>query len=131
MVRWPVILLVGLGVGACGVFTSPNNGVMCTMEFRYGLAVYVKDSVTAAPAASGATLIARDGVWADTVSFAAGNASLDGLGLNTAGERAGTYTLTVRKAGYHDWVKSGVVVTADECHVHPVAVTALLVPSTP
>jgi len=101
------------------------------MEFRFGLSVYVKDSVTAAPAASGATLIARDGTWADTVSLPAGKAGLDGLGLNTAGERAGTYSLTVHKAGYHDWVKSGVVVTADVCHVHPVVVTALLVPSGP
>lgn len=128
MVRWPAVLL--LGVGACGFITSPDH-VVCTAEFRYGITVYVKDSVTLAPAASGATLIARDGAWADTVSYPADSANYDAAAMPTAGERAGIYSLTVRKPGYLDWVNPRVVVTADACHVHPVVVTALIAPATP
>lgn len=87
------------------------------------------DSVTAAPPAS-AVLIARSGSFVDSVgpvtpmSFRLNDPPL--LVLNTAGERAGTYNVTVRSQGYRDWARNGIVVTADDCHVIATAVTALL-----
>lgn len=51
---------------------------------------------------------------------------LDNQPLVGAGEREGTYTVTVRKAGFIDWERTNVVVTADGCHVRPVAVTGRL-----
>jgi len=48
--------------------------------------------------------------------------------LNTY-EREGTDTITVRRAGYATWTRTGVTVTRDECHVRPVTVTARLQPA--
>jgi hypothetical protein len=46
--------------------------------------------------------------------------------LTGAGEHAGIFRVTVRKPGYRDWVRSGVRVTRDACHVQPTTLTALL-----
>jgi hypothetical protein len=46
--------------------------------------------------------------------------------LSSAGERAGTYDLTIRSPGYRDWTRTGVEVTKDQCHVRPVTLTARL-----
>jgi hypothetical protein len=116
--------LFAVAFGACDALDSPP--VYCTNNFVWGLQVEVQDSVTSAPAASGAQVIARDGAYADTASYPPNRPDLDNLPLVAAGERAGTYTVTVRKAGFIDWERSNVVVTADECHVHPVALTARL-----
>lgn len=109
---------------ACSALTS-SEPVVCTDEYRYGLQVFVRDSVTNAAAASGAQLITVDQKGKrDTSGMAMGDLVLLG-----AGEHAGTFTVTVRKAGYHDWVRSHVVVTADRCHVNTTSLTALLQPS--
>lgn len=122
-----VILTALLATAGCDLLDSP--GVICTANFVFGLEVAVEDSSTDAPAASGAQLIAQDGVWTDTVGFPSGRPDLDALPLVSAGERPGTYTVTVRKAGFRDWQRTGVLVTADECHVHPVELTARLQPA--
>jgi len=103
-----------------------DSPIYCTANFVWGLQVSVQDSVTGAPAASGAELIAREGAYADTSRFPANRPDLDDLPLVGAGERAGTYTVTVRKAGFVDWERDGIVVTADECHVRPVHLSARL-----
>lgn len=120
-------VLLGLSVlafGACDALDS--RPVYCTENFVWGLQVSVQDSATGAPSASGAQLIARDGVYADTSSFPPNRPDLDDQPLVGAGEREGTYMVTVRKAGFLDWERTNVVVTADECHVRPVALTARL-----
>ncbi len=117
-----------LSVAGCDLLDD-NTGLACTANFVFGLEVAVQDSSTGAPAASGAQLIAQDGAWADTVAFPSNRPDLDAQPLVSAGERPGTYTVTVRKAGFRDWQRSGVVVTADECHVHPVDLTARLQPA--
>lgn len=105
---------------------------VCTADFRFGLAVYVKDSSTGAWAASGARLLTDlAGTPVDTAqsfptAFPAGQPSLDSMPLLGAGERAGVYRVTVRKAGYADWLRAGVRVTEDECHVRPTTLTAQL-----
>ena len=119
-----LLALVTFVLGACDALDSPP--VYCTDNFVWGLQVQVEDSITSAPSASGAQLIARDGAYADTASYAPNRPDLDDLPLVAAGERAGTYTVTVRKSGFLDWERSNVVVTADECHVRPVALTARL-----
>jgi hypothetical protein len=122
----PLLLLplLTFALGACDAFDSPP--VFCTDNFVWGIQVEVQDSVTSAPSASGAEVIARDGAYADTASYPPNRPDLDDLPLVGAGERAGTYTVTVRKSGFLDWERSDVVVTADECHVRPVALTARL-----
>jgi hypothetical protein len=114
--------------------TDRLEPIVCTTEFRYGLAVFVRDSLTDAPIAAGArlrTFIA--GVAVDSSSdwpnaFPPNDPFYDDQALGGAGERAGTYRLVVQRAGYRDWVREGVVVTADECHVIPVTLTARMLP---
>jgi hypothetical protein len=127
MPRTLCALLAGAALGllgACDLVDSRD--VICTGVFVSGLRVTVQDSVSGAAAASGAQLIAQDGAYADTASYPPNRPDLDAEPLQSAGERPGTYTVTVRIAGFLDWVRSGIVVTADECHVRPVALTARL-----
>jgi hypothetical protein len=109
--------------------TAPagGGGTICTAIFAFGLSVTVADSVTGAPAAAGTTVVASQGSYADSVIVPATASNSASLGL--AGERAGTYLVTVRKSGYKTWTKSGIVVTKDECHVKGVAVTAKIQPA--
>jgi hypothetical protein len=114
-------------LSACG---SPLSGVRgCTDDFRFGLNVTVVDSVTNAPPAS-AVLIARSAAFVDSVGPQAPMQFVQNgppvLLLSSAGEKPGTYDLTVRSPGYQDWIRTGVEVTADECHVVPVKLTARL-----
>lgn len=110
----------------CQPLTSSRN---CTLDFRYGLNVTIVDSATGGPPTS-AVLIARSGAFVDSVGPGTPMpVTLGGppvLLLSTAGERPGTYDVTVRAQGYRDWARTGIRVTADECHVEPVAVTAHL-----
>ena len=114
-----------VALGACSPGVSLP--VACTDDLRFGLNVTVVDSLTNTPPPS-ATLIARTTAAVDSVGprspFLTGQGAV--LILSAAPERPGTYALTVRAAGYRDWMRTGVQVTADECHVHPVALTARL-----
>jgi hypothetical protein len=119
------LALLGLAAIACDLTDSK---VVCTAHIEPGLHVAVQDSLTGAPAASGARLIARDGTYADTASFPAGRADLDGQVLHAADERPGVYSVTVEKDGYLTWERTGVVVVMDDydCHVVPAHLVALL-----
>ena len=118
-----------LGALALGGCTSVSFPGACTADFRYGLNVTVVDSLTGGPPAS-ATLIARDGAHVDSIGpqapFLNGPQGPAVLLLSAAGERAGTYDVTVRASGYREWTQADVRVTADECHVRGVEITARL-----
>lgn len=122
LVAWCSTLI---GLAACSASTAP----VCTQEFRPGLAVYVNDSLTKAGSASGASLVVRDGNYKDSVAAPGARPDLNTFPLFAAGERAGTYQVTVTKTGYAAWVKSDVRVTANQCHVNTVTLTALLQPT--
>lgn len=117
------IVLVG---AAC---SNPYEQAICTDDFRYGLLVYAQDSVTGAAIASGATLVARDGDFEDTFTHPAGRPDLDARPLVSAGERAGTYQVTVTKPGYAPWTRNNVTVTRNVCHVDRTELTARLQPA--
>lgn len=118
-----------LGALALGGCTSLSLPGACTADFRYGLTITVVDSLTGAPPSS-ATLIARDWAHVDSVGpqapLPSGPQGPAVLILSAAGERSGTYDLTVRAAGYQAWTKADVHVSEDECHVQGVALTARL-----
>jgi hypothetical protein len=120
-VGWYSILIAAV---ACAGSTSP----VCTQEFRPGLAVYVKDSVTRAGVASGASLVVREGSYKDSVA-GLNSPDQDNSPLYAAGERSGTYQVTVSKPGYAAWLQSNVRVTSNVCHVNTVTLTALLQPA--
>ena len=115
-------------LGACRFPFAPIDRV-CTAELRFGVVVRVTDSVTARPAASGSTLVIREGTYVDSMSIPAARPDLDELTFGGAGERAGTYTVTVTKSGYRPWTRTGVRVTKGECHVNQVQLEARLQPA--
>ena len=119
--RIPLALSV-LAVAGCGLISAPN----CTLTFDPAVEVVVQDSVSGAMIASGAQLIAREGTYADSMSLPANRADLDSKSLSAANERAGTYTVTVRKPGYREWTRSNVQVEQEVCHVRTVRLTALM-----
>ena len=103
---------------SCAVIVGP----VCKHEVRWpALSVEVTDSITSAPLASGARVIASDGAFADT-AIGEGSDSARSLAL----DRAGTYTVTVDREGYAPWSRHGVHVTGDDCHVHTVKIFARL-----
>jgi hypothetical protein len=97
---------------------------ICTALYAYGLTVTTLDAATGDFLPVTPSGIARDGTWQDT---------MDVLGnrLMGAGERAGTYDIAVTAPGYARWDTTGITVTADECHVHGVGLTARLTPDDP
>jgi hypothetical protein len=101
-----------LCAAGCGDTTGPG---ICTAQYVYGLNVEVRDALSHEPAAAGAMITASDGAYVDTLRVMP-----DGLLALGAGERAGVYTLTIRKPGYQVWESIGIRVDRDRCHVHPV-----------
>lgn len=120
--RESLLSVLALAVSGCSI-VAPKS---CTTSFVYGLAIVVKDSISTAGIASGATALARDGTFVDSVSVPANRPVLDSEALLLAGQRGGTYTVTVRKSGYHDWTRLNVQVATGPCHPLPVTLTALL-----
>lgn len=123
-----VLILVAAAMRNC----VTDNPVVCTDIFKFGLNITVVDSATADPPTE-ATLLATSGTFTDSVGPRAPFQSVANgplvLVLSTAGERAGIYSVTVRSPGYRDWTRTGIRVTANECHVNPVNLTARLQPN--
>lgn len=105
--------LLAAPLGACEGFTA------CTDEARPALDVTVTSAATGAPLV--ATVVVRDGAFADSMSTA-------GPYFYSLLERAGTYDVTVRAAGYATWTRPDVRVTKDQCHVKTAHLDARLTP---
>ncbi len=95
--------------------------VVCTTVFVYGLNVRLTDSESGQPI-TGATLILTDGDYTETM-METGDGQYVG-----AGERAGTYELTITADSYATETRGMIVITADECHVQPVNLDIELTP---
>ena len=100
------ILLIA---ASCSGSSDPLPSPICTADFRYGLEVYVNDSLTSAHIASGASLVARDGTFKDSVALPAARPEVDPFPLKSAGERAGTYDITVTRPGYQAWTRGSIL----------------------
>ncbi len=125
----PILVLLGLLGSGCTLLSE--NDRACTLILAHGLNVTVRDSVTGIAAGRGAIVGARDGAYSELLQFLGEVIPSDSLTFLGAPERAGTYLITVTKAGYLTWVRTGVQVVSDECHVHPVTVDVRLQPSSP
>ena len=92
----------------------PIDGVPCTQLYAYGLTVRLSDAATGEPIA-GATLVLSDGSYVETMQEL--SADFDPGAYVGAGERPGTYTLTVQADGYQSTVIEDIGILADICHV--------------
>lgn len=94
----------------------------CTTLYAFGVSATVRNARTGEPIA-GATLVLADGAYRETMMPIGPPGSYAG-----AGERPGTYTLTVTAQGFQPAPPRSIVVTGDECHVRGQAVAIDLTP---
>jgi hypothetical protein len=79
--------------------------------------------MTEGPLAAGARGSVRDGTFLDSLR------PFTSVSLQGAGERPGTYTVTIVHPGYADWLLADVRVHRDVCHVVTVNLQARLQPA--
>lgn len=96
------------------------DGQACTADFRYGISISVLDRATGLPVIEGIAGEVRDGSYVETMEVFFENQ------LVGAGERAGTYDVSVTALGYAPWSQQNVDVDKDECHVEQRTLTATL-----
>ncbi|HEX9755764.1 MAG TPA: carboxypeptidase-like regulatory domain-containing protein [Gemmatimonadales bacterium] len=113
------VLLLALFVRGCAISTDPTR---CTEEARAGMALTLRDATTGRPVSVGARIIARDGEYSESTEF-----NVNGT-YPLAFERRGAYEVTVEHPGYRPWVRIGIQVTGDACHVTTIFITADLEP---
>lgn len=101
-----------LMIAGCNLNLPGGGGTICTAVFIYGLTVNLTDPN--GDPVTGATVVISEGIFSETLTPVQ-----DGF-YTGAGERAGTYTLTVTATGFEPVTQNNIVVTADECHVTPV-----------
>lgn len=100
-----------LALGACERATDP---VVCPPYIPPSVTVTVQDSVTGANVLAGSTLVLRNSAGvADSVTVEAQSFPILSTGLGHGA--AGTFSLTVRHAGYAEWAKNGIEVKQERC----------------
>jgi len=98
----------------------PDAVVVCPPYIGRSLRVTVQDSVTGANVTPGATVIAGNVAYTDSVV-----APPEGVSVYV-GYGSGNFTVTVRQSSYLAWTKTGVKVEAGECVPLTVDLTARL-----
>ena len=99
-----------------------DDRIVCTTQFVYGLNVIVLDSSTGNPIFQDIEVKAVDGTYQEILELVPG---LE-YAFVGAGERAGTYVVSITKAGYQSYTSAPIVLTRDECHVIPQSLTVNL-----
>ena len=118
------LLLLILFIASCEDPVVPVP--ICSDEYRYGLEIRVVDKETGGPTGLGAWAVVTDGEY-EELALCEDRGPL-GVAALAAGERAGTYTISIEAEGYLEWRREGVRVTADRCHVRTVEIIAELEP---
>ena len=101
---------------------NDDNQIFCTDQFVYGLNVIVLDASTGNPIFQDIEVKAVDGTYLEILELVPSSE----YAFVGAGERAGTYVVTITKAGYQTYTSAPIVLTRDECHVIPQSLTVNL-----
>ncbi len=105
--------IVGIAVVGCTP-GAPVDDIACTEIFVYGVNVTVTDADSGDPVLGATLTLTEDGFSETLIEMSDG-------AYAGAGERAGTYTLTVDANDFVSQTIENIVVTEDECHVIPVS----------
>lgn len=108
--------------------------VACTADLRPGIEVEIRSAVTGSFLAQEASASATDGAYRDSLRLSRGelvSGQMLWIARSGAFERAGTYRIEVSAPGHVTWVREGVRVREDECHVLTVKLVARLQPTAP
>jgi len=126
--RWLAAVCAGAAVLALGACERATDPVVCPPYIPPSVVVTVQDSVTGANVLAGSTLVLRNSAGvADSVTVEAQSYPILSAALGYGA--AGTFSLTVRHAGYREWTKSGIKVNHGECGAETVGVEARLQPA--
>jgi hypothetical protein len=118
-----VLLVVVVAASACRGSTEP----VCAGVAVPGLAIEVREAGSALQLRREVTITVAASGFQESVTLT--ETSPTGP-WSAAYERPGTYTVTVRRPGYREWVRSAVVVERENrCHVRTTSVTAELEPA--
>ena len=101
---------------------NDDNQIFFTDQFVYGLNVIVLDASTGNPIFQDIEVKAVDGTYQEILELVPSSE----YAFVGAGERAGTYVVTITKAGYQTYTSAPIVLTRDECHVIPQSLTVNL-----
>lgn len=102
--------------------SDSDDQIICTTEFVDGLRVTVLDQSNGQPLVGSVTVTAVDGTYSEILQSIETATYFSG-----AGERVGTYTITVAKPGYQTYTSTPIIVTRDVCHVMTESLTVNLV----
>ena len=118
----PYCLALVAGLVGCGENASVD-GPTCADYAAPGITVTILDFVSGQRVTSAASVVARDGAYADTgqISVTPGLYAL-------AYERSGTYSVSVQVPGHRPWSLDHAVVDHDQCHVITLPLAAYVVP---
>ena len=125
--RFATSVLLG-GIAACDLLPG-TDPVVCPAAISRAIEVEVRDAVSGAPAAADAVGTARDGSFVEVlqvVGWTGAPADETALLLGGVNERAGTYTVTVDKAGYERWERASINVRRSICGVETARLEARL-----
>jgi hypothetical protein len=116
------VLLPVLGLAFACTPDANNPIAGCTAPMSEAVVVVVNDSISGASVADGARGVAQAGAYVDSLQLFFPPPRLAG------GKQLGTYMVIVDRPGYHEWVRTDVVVSQQgPCgNVIPVQLTALL-----
>lgn len=89
-----------------------DQPIVCTEVFIQGLHITLVDAASSEIITEDVTITATDGDFKENLKRIETQTSFSG-----AGERAGTYVLTITSSNYKTFVSNPIVVSADECHV--------------
>ncbi|WP_310377944.1 hypothetical protein [Flavobacterium sp.] len=101
--------------------------IICALEARPGLNVFVKLGNSSTSTTDGVTVVATSGNYKETlmpIPFPDNNPTFAG-----AHEKEATYILTVSKSGYKTYTSSPITVTGDCCHVMTETINVFLQPN--
>ncbi|WP_406685414.1 hypothetical protein N1F78_06725 [Seonamhaeicola sp. MEBiC1930] len=118
-----IIVLFVLALNLTGCKSDDDmNGIVCTLEYVYGLNITLIDASNFNKITDDVTVVVTDGAYEETLT----------LGIDSfygAGERAGMYVITVTSSNYQTYVSDPIEVSADECHVIPEVMEFTLQPN--
>lgn len=92
--------------------------IICTLNYVYGLHINLVEKTTNNSITGTVNVVAKDGDYEEILENANPNDSFFG-----AGERKGTYVITITSNNYKTYISEPIVVTGDECHVTTVSKT--------
>ncbi|APZ45977.1 hypothetical protein BW723_06575 [Polaribacter reichenbachii] len=97
---------------------NDNESIICTHVFIHGLEINLIEKGTTNSVNGYVKIIIEDDDYEEILESSEPNNSFYG-----AGERKGTYTLTITSNNYKTFVSEPIIVIADECHVKTVSKT--------